>query len=208
MVKCDFLCNFIIIVHIFSLFPLLSNLNVCEKEYNVYSLQSSGVSYFWIFRSHSIFCLVTCACLCAVLQFNNLISIKISPDLYHGIIEYSELEVTHYSRCVQLLTVCMTTQKTDHMRALSRCFLNGSSLGSCPWPCALVQHLITFSGKNLSLIPNLTLPLCSTMSSPQVFTSTVQNHFKIIIFLSCLQIATRTSTFAFFEGGSGAQFFY
>lgn len=46
MVKYDFLCNFIIIVHIFSLFSLLNNLSVCEKEYTVYSLQSSGVSYF------------------------------------------------------------------------------------------------------------------------------------------------------------------
>lgn len=32
MVKCDFLCNFIIKVHIFSLLSLLRNFNVCKKK--------------------------------------------------------------------------------------------------------------------------------------------------------------------------------
>jgi len=76
-----------------------------------------------------MFCFFTCAHLCAVLQFTNLIAIKVSPCLYNEILEYPELEATHYSRCVQLLAIHMTTQKTDHMRALSRCFLNSSSLG-------------------------------------------------------------------------------
>lgn len=96
MVKYDFLCNFIIIVHIFSL-------NTLYIHYNPL------VSVISEFSEASTFCLVTCAHLCVVLQFTNLISIKVCPGLYHGIIEYPDLGVTLFSHGVQILAVRMTT---------------------------------------------------------------------------------------------------